>query len=103
MSEFVFNQAGLEALVRGPAVRREVERLARRTAVVAELNISEIIQNPRVEPRVLHSMQGDSSAIVGLVDEGRVARYLDEKAKREFRSGTRGDWMRNALLFTFPD
>lgn len=102
MSDFVFNKAGLDKIVAGP-LHNEINRLARRTAVIAELNIFEIITNPVVEPKVLHSMQSDHSAIIGLTDEGNVARYLDAKAGREFGAGTRGDWMRLALADVFPD
>lgn len=101
MSEFVFNQAGLEALVRGP-VRREVERRARILADDAQANIATVIQNRNVRPDVLYRMESDGSAVIGLRDEGTVARYLDEKARREFGTGTPGDWMRIALEFTFP-
>lgn len=99
MSDFVFNQAGLEALVRGP-VRREVERRARILADDAQANIAIVIENRSVRPDVLVQMVGDA-AVVGLRDEGHVARYLDQKAKREYGAGTPGDWMRTALEFAF--
>lgn len=104
MSTFVFNPAGLETLVRGP-VRREVERRARVLADDAQANIALVIQRG-FRPDVRYSMQSDDSAVVGLLDEGlgekSVSSYLDKKAKREYGTGTPGDWMRTALVFTFP-
>lgn len=100
MSDFVFNQAALDRIVAGP-VRREVERRARILADDAQANIAVVIENRSVRPDVLYQMQSDHSAVIGLRDEGRVARYLDQKAMLEFGTGKPGDWMRIALEFAF--
>lgn len=84
----------------GLAVRRRAEDVRDN----ARNGVREIMANSSIDPSgaVDFQMIGDATAIVGIRDEGKVSRYLDEKAARESEVGGLGDWMRNALRVVFP-
>jgi hypothetical protein len=79
------NESALRSLLEGEdspvaeLVKAEAERVAR----IAQQGIDRILERSRVRPQVRLSPQGDLSVIVGLEDEGSLARYLAVKETRE--------------------
>lgn len=101
----ILNEPGLERLLDtefGP-VGREVRQRAEAVRENARAGVREIMADSFIDPSgaVDFQMIG-STAFVGIRDEGKVTRYLDEKAARESEVGRVGDWMRNALRVVFP-
>lgn len=101
----ILNEHAIERLLDselGP-VGRHVRVLAEDVRNQARQNVSDIMSNSVIDPSGAIDFQMiGSTAIVGIRDEGKVTRYLDEKAAAEKEVGGLGDWMRNALRVVFP-
>lgn len=100
----ILNEKVIERLLDsefGP-VGRDVRLRAEAVTLQARQNVSDIMSNSVIDPSgaVDFQMIG-STAVVGIRDEGKVTRYLDEKAAAEREVGGLGDWMRNALRVVF--
>lgn len=102
----ILNEPALKALLETDAgsVGLEVRQRAQEVTENARAGVRQIMGGSFIDPSgaVDFVMLGDATAVVGIRDEGKVSRYLDEKAANEAEVGGLGDWMRNALRVVFP-